>query len=136
MPLKTFDDRNIQLTDQISHVFQTDSGTNNVTKTHYFDISGDGFVVVSQSVRKYGSVSDYGSSYGDIYVTMNGTEQRVAHSYNRLTTANTEEQGLSMSIGLQVSDGDTIRMYLAQTTNGSKSFYYYILCIGCTATYR
>ena len=104
MPLKTFDDRNIQLTDQISHVFQTTSGSGNISQVHYFDIEGDGFVIVTCSVQTTGSTSDYGSSYGQIYLN----SDVIVHNYNRLTTANTENQGIELSAGIQVSDGDVI----------------------------
>lgn len=132
MPLVTFDDRNVELTNNISHVFQTTSGSNNTSQTHYFDIEGDGFVVVTASVQCTGSTNDYGSSYGQIY--QNGTI--IVHNYNRLTTGNTENQGIELSAGIQVSDGDVIQMSLSQTKNGAKTFRWYILCVGCTATYR
>ena len=132
MPLKTFDDRNIELTSNISHVFHTDSGSGNVSKTHYFDITGNGFVVVTASVRCTGSTNDYGTSSARIF--LNG--ERIAQGYNRLTVANTEEQGISISAGLQVADGDVVEVGISQTKNGAKTFLYYCLCVGCTATYR
>lgn len=131
MPLKTFDDRNIQLTDQIAHSFNTATSSGEGSLSHTYTVSGSGFVVVSQSVRRTGSATTYGSSYGDIFLN----SQRVSHQYNRLTTSNAEEHGLAMSIGLQVSDGDVISMNITQTSGGSKTFYYYCLCVGCTVTF-
>lgn len=131
MPLRTFDDRNIQLTDQISQVYNYESASGNTTKTHTYTISGDGFIVLTASVRCTGSTSDYGSSYG--YIEKGG--YRYAHNYNRLTAANTEQQGIEVCAGIQVSDGDVVTVYLAQTKNGAKTFYYNCLCVGCTATF-
>lgn len=132
MPLVTFDDRNVEQESNISHVFETTTGSGNTSQVHYFDIEGDGFVIVTCSVQTTGSTSDYGSSYGDIY--LNSTV--IVHNYNRLTTANTENQGIELSAGIQVSDGDEIQCRLTQTKNGAKTFRWYCLCVGCTATYR
>lgn len=127
----TFDNRNISLAGQISNVYQYETANGNTHKQHTFTISGDGFVVVTASVRCTGSTNDYGSSYG--YIEKGG--YRIVHNYNRLTTANTEQQGIEVCAGMQVSNGDVITVDLTQTKNGAKTFYYYCLCVGCTATY-
>ena len=130
MALTTFDDRKIEAQQPFSYVLFTDTGNNSVTKSHGFTVHGDGFVVVTISVAT-DSTNDYGSTL--LYIWLNGYIK--AFNYNRLTSGMAQGQGGTLSVGLQVSDGDSITTQIDQTKNGSKTFRYYCFCVNCTVTY-
>ena len=128
MALITFDDKVTNIPLPMSYDFQTDTASGEKTLYHYYTVSGDGFVIVSASVIT-DSTSSYGSSYG--YINQKG----VIYNYNRLPSSLGQAQGVSMTAGIQVSDGDTLQMRITQTKGGSKTFMYSCLCYGCTVTY-
>ena len=125
MPLLTFDNREIKTQLPFSHDYRTDTGNNSTTKHHYYTIQGDGYVVVTISVECTGSTSDYGSTL--CYVYLNNSLK--SFGYNRVTTANTENQGGITSVGLEVKSGDVIHVQIDQTKNGAKTFRYYCFCV-------
>lgn len=131
MPLVTFDDRNVNELENISLVSKSTTGSGETSQTHYFDITGNGFVVVTASVR-----TDTTSSCGSTMITIwhNGTA--VGYGYNRWGSNLNQRQGGSATVTLQVSNGDTIQMQIEQTKGGSKTHWWSCLCFGCTATYR
>lgn len=130
MAIVTFDNTDIKTQYPFSYVLRTDTGSGNITKTHGFTVHGNGFVVVTISVAT-DSTSDYGSTL--LYIWLNGYIK--AFNYNRLTSSASQPQGGTLSVGLQVSDGDTISTQIDQTKNGSKTFRYYCFCVNCTVTY-
>ena len=131
MALVTFDNRDLNKDISISHTFDTESGNNEVTKTHSYTVSGNGFVVVTASVQTTGSTSDYGTSRVQIY----RNDVLITFGYNRLATANTENQGGAASATILVNDGDVIKVQVYQSKNGAKTFRYYCLAVGCTVTF-
>ena len=131
MSLVTFDNVDIISQTPISHDFRTESGNNEVTKNHYYTVSGNGFVVVTASVETTGGTSDYGTSR--IYIYCN--DVLITFGYDRLAVANTENQGGGASATIPVTDGDVIHVQAYQSKNGAKTFRYYCLAVGCTVTY-
>ena len=133
MPLVTFDDRDVNedFLNKISHVSQSTTASGESSQTHYFDITGSGYVVVTASVR-----TDTTSSYGSTMITIwhNGTA--VGYGYNRWGSSLNQRQGGSATVTLKVSNGDTIQMQIEQTKGGSKTHWWSCLCFGCTASYR
>ena len=136
MALITFDDKVTNIPLPMSYDFQTDTASGEKTLYHYYTVSGDGFVIVSASVIT-DSTSSYGSSYG--YINQKGVNDSayttIVYNYNRLPSSLGQAQGVSMTAGIQVSDGDTLQMRITQTKGGSKTFMYSCLCYGCTVTY-
>ena len=131
MSFITFESSDLIKDVPISHTFNTESGSNEVTKNHTYTVSGDGFVVVTASVETTGSTNDYGTSR--IYIYHN--DVLITFGFNRLAVANTENQGGSASATIPVSNGDTIKVQAYQSKNGAKTFRYYCLAVGCTVTY-
>ena len=131
MPLKTFDDRNVEMLSKMSLVSRTTSGSGETSQTHYFDITGDGFVIITASVR-----TDTTSSYGSTMITIWHNGNAVGYGYNRWGSNISQRQGGSDTVTLQVADGDVIQMQIEQTKGGSKTHWWSCLCFGCTATYR
>ena len=66
------------------------------------------------------------------YIYLNGGV--VAINGNRFVSATSEVQACNASIALQVSDGDKIRAQQVTTKNGSKTFYWNVLAMGCAVT--
>lgn len=129
MPLVTFDDRNATDLLNVNTYNTTTTGTNNVTQNKYWEVVGDGIAIVSVSMNT-NSVSDTGSMRSYIYLNGN----TVAINGNRFVSATSEVQACNASIALQVSDGDKIRAQQVTTKNGAKTFYWNVLCIGCSVT--
>ena len=109
---------------------ETTYGTNTEPSVHkYFTISGDGLVVASCSAYT-GATSSYGTTWARIYY--NGGLMQA--TYNRIPSAIAESQYASACAIFPVSDGDKIHMYLYASKYGNHTFYWDVMCVGCTAT--
>lgn len=107
----------------------TTTGTNTTTQNKYWSVNGTGIVIMTCS-----SYTDTTSDTGSSNVVLYKNDAIVANNYNRLNTATAEVQRCSCTVALSVEDGDTLRAYQNTTKNGSKTFLWHILCLGCTVT--
>lgn len=133
MPLVTFDGRDAEdfksiLDFGIDTAIATTTGSNSITRTRSFTVTGNGLLYVSGSVYA-DATSDTGSIYADV-IKGNTT---YARNGNRFTSASAMSQSGQVSCLLQVSDGDVVQVRIQTTKNGSKTFYWYHLGIGCSA---
>ena len=101
----------------------TSAGTAQFDKT--YTVSGSGVIVVFASILS-DSTNDFGTWQARIY--HNGT--CIMGEGNRFTTAYAYAFGASTSAPIQVSNGDTIRVYLYNTKSGRKDAYRRFLCFG------
>lgn len=90
-----------------------------------YTVSGSGVIVVFASALS-DATSDYGTWQARIY--HNGT--CIMGEGTRFTTAYDYAFGASTSAPIQVSNGDTIRIYLYITKSGRKDAYRRFLCFG------
>ena len=101
----------------------TNVGTATFDKT--YTVSGSGVIAVFASVLSDDS-NDFGTWQARIYHNGN----IIMGEGTRFTTAYAYAFGASTSAPIQVSNGDTIRIYLYNTKNGTKYGYRRFMCFG------
>lgn len=120
----------------MSYDYHDATVSGSTTRYQYYTVSGSGFVIVTACVRS-DTTNSYGSSYGTIGLKKSeeSSYTTLVYNYNRVPSSLAQRQGMSNTIGIQVDDGDVIRMQITTTKSGSKLFMYNCLCFGCTVTY-
>ena len=110
-------------------VDNTYSTASTATFDKTYMVSGSGVITVFASVLS-DDTSDYGTWQARIYHNGN----LIMGEGTRFTTAYNYAFGASTSAPIQVSNGDTIRIYLYITKSGRKDAYRRFLCFGCTVS--
>lgn len=90
-----------------------------------YSVSGSGVIAVFASVLS-DDTSDFGTWQARIYHNGN----LIMGEGTRFTTAYSYAFGASTSAPIEVSNGDTIRVYLYNTKSGRKDAYRRFLCFG------
>lgn len=106
-------------------VDNTSSSASTATFDKTYTVSGNGVIVVFASILS-DATSDYGTWQAQIF--HNGTI--ISGSGTRWGTNIDYKVGAEASTAIEVSDGDTIRIYLYITKNGTKYGYRRFLCFG------
>ena len=101
----------------------TSAGTAQFDKT--YTVSGSGVIAVFASILS-DDTSDFGTWQARIYHNGN----LIMGEGTRFTTEYAYAFGASTSAPIQVSNGDTIRVYLYNTKSGRKDAYRRFLCFG------
>ena len=94
-----------------------------------YTVSGSGVIAVFASALS-DSTDDYGTWQARIY----HNDTLIMGEGTRFTTSYNYAFGASTSAPIQVSNGDTIRIYLYITKSGRKDAYRRFLCFGCTVS--
>lgn len=111
-------------------VDNTYSTASTATFDKTYTVSGSGVIAVFASVLS-DDTNDYGTWQARIY--HNGT--CIMGEGTRFTTSYNYTFGASTSAPIQVSNGDTIRIYLYITKSGRKDAYRRFMCFGgCTVS--
>lgn len=101
------------------------SSQNEVSKE--YTVTGDGFVIVTGSIMST-NASDTGTTRARIF--LNNT--LAAGDGSRLTSATDIFIGACATVPLAVANGDTIKINVYCTKNGSHTINRKFLCFGCT----
>ena len=92
-----------------------------------YTVTGDGYVIVTGSIMST-NASDTGTTHARVYLN----NVLVAGDGSRLTSSTDIYIGACASTPLSVSNGDTIKIIVYCTKNGSHTINRRFLCFGCT----
>lgn len=103
----------------------TSTSATETTKT--WTANGAGIVIASVSVQ-----TDTTSNYGNTEASIQKGSTLYAYDMNRFGSANASKFGAHASAAFVVQNGDVITLGGYSTKNGTKTYYYNAVSIGCT----
>ena len=109
--------------------YDTDSNTSTsgTETSKVWTASGAGIVIASVSVE-----TDNTSNYGNTEASISKNGTRYAYDLNRFGSANTAKFGAHASAAFVVQAGDVITLGGYSSKNGTKTYYFNAVAIGCT----
>ena len=116
----------------------TGSWTNSSSTSKDFEISGEGFVIISCWVRAQRDISDTGTA--NVYIDLRSPSayiRTLACNENRLASANTADIAAGATAGYYydgTSENKRLRCYMGHSKNGTNTWGVHILTIGCNIT--
>lgn len=105
----------------------SNTSTSGTETTKVWTASGAGIVIASVSVE-----TDSTSNYGNTEASISKNSTRYAYDLNRFGSANTAHFGAHASAAFVVQAGDIITLGGYSSKNGTKTYYYNAVAIGCT----
>lgn len=113
----------------VDNTTSTASGSSAVFIEKTYTVSGNGVVVVFAA-----SYSDDTSAYGTWEAQIYHNNVLIMGEGSRFATNIARPMGASTSAPISVLNGDTIKVSVQNTKDGTKTIYRRLLCFGCTVS--